>query len=249
MKANLDRLARLAPIVLTTPSNTRWATGFDGATLVYVSGEGRCVVVTSVLDYERAIDQVGHMCDVVAYAKYRIGVDIPAIYGAEELARRLGIGGKLRVDSTNNQLVRALASSTGAELVDASSDVARLRMVKTVEELRLMRSAAEIALRVHSELELRGRERDVAAAAIAKMIELGAEAPSFDPIVASGPNSAYPHHRTGDRELRSGDVVVVDLGARFGGYCSDYTRTHILGSADTRIRDIYAAVEEALHRR
>ncbi len=70
----------------------------------------------------------------------------------------------------------------------------------------------------------------------------GAEAAAFDVIVASGPRSALPHAQTTDRELRAGDLVVIDIGAKVRGYCSDMTRTFAVRSASSQARDIYGIV-------
>jgi Xaa-Pro aminopeptidase len=73
----------------------------------------------------------------------------------------------------------------------------------------------------------------------------GSEGVAFDPIVASGPNSALPHAKVTDRVLATGDFVKMDFGARIGGYCADMTRTVIIGTASTRQVEIYEAVLSA----
>lgn len=77
------------------------------------------------------------------------------------------------------------------------------------------------------------------------MLEHGADGPSFETIVATGPNSAVPHHRPTDAVLASGDFVKIDFGALVGGYHSDMTRTFVLGSAADWQREIYALVSTA----
>jgi Xaa-Pro aminopeptidase len=77
------------------------------------------------------------------------------------------------------------------------------------------------------------------------MLDHGADAPSFDTIVATGPNSAIPHHRPADRVLARGDFVKLDFGAEYGGYHSDMTRTVVLGRPADWQREIYALVHTA----
>lgn len=77
------------------------------------------------------------------------------------------------------------------------------------------------------------------------MRRLGAEGLAFDSIVASGPNGAAPHSIAGERRLQAGDMVVMDFGARKGGYCSDMTRTVCVGEATPLAREVFAAVREA----
>jgi Xaa-Pro aminopeptidase len=88
-------------------------------------------------------------------------------------------------------------------------------------------------------------ERAVARDLEWKMLERGAEALAFETILASGPNSAIPHHRPTDRTIQPGDLVKIDFGARVDGYHADCTRTVVLGRADDWQREVYAAVRES----
>ena len=74
------------------------------------------------------------------------------------------------------------------------------------------------------------------------MRELGAEANSFDTIVGSGPNGALPHHRAGERKIQADEPIVIDMGALYHGYCSDLTRTVLIGTPDDRLKTIYDIV-------
>ena len=85
-------------------------------------------------------------------------------------------------------------------------------------------------------------EREVALQLENKMRELGAEGPSFDTIVGSGPNAALPHHRAGDRIIQKGESIVIDMGAKYQGYCSDLTRTFCVGKPDETFRKVYDTV-------
>jgi Xaa-Pro aminopeptidase len=80
------------------------------------------------------------------------------------------------------------------------------------------------------------------------MRELGAEAVSFAPIVASGPNAAHPHHHPGSRVVEAGETLIVDAGARVDGYCSDCTRTFATGPLPPALERAYAACLEAQER-
>ncbi|MDR3685741.1 MAG: M24 family metallopeptidase, partial [Coriobacteriia bacterium] len=85
-------------------------------------------------------------------------------------------------------------------------------------------------------------ERDVALELEFFMRRAGSQGVAFDPIVASGPNAAKPHANPSERLLTEGDFVVLDFGARVGGYCADMTRTVVIGSSSDRHREIYDAV-------
>lgn len=89
------------------------------------------------------------------------------------------------------------------------------------------------------------RERDVAAIIEAELRRVGFDKPAFDTIVASGPNSAIPHYRSGDRRLAAGDLVVLDFGGMLDGYAVDLSRTIVVGPASDRQRVVLAAVAGA----
>ncbi|WP_456366934.1 M24 family metallopeptidase [Thermococcus sp.] len=129
-----------------------------------------------------------------------------------------------------------------------SSVIRELRMRKDAGEIVNMKHAAKAADRVFEELlswDILGmRERDLALRIELRIRELS-EGISFQPIVASGENAANPHHEPGERRLREGDMVILDFGARWRGYCSDITRTIALGNPDERLVEVYNVVREA----
>ena len=129
-----------------------------------------------------------------------------------------------------------------------SSLVKELRMRKDKHEIEAMKHAAKAADRVFEELlswNLLGmRERELALKIELALRELS-DGISFEPIVASGENAANPHHAPGNRRLRKGDMVILDYGAKWNGYCSDITRTIALGRPNERLVEIYEVVKEA----
>ena len=120
--------------------------------------------------------------------------------------------------------------------------------MKDDAELKAIAAAARLADEVYlfaTERGLRGRtEADVAAAAVARMRELGAE-PSFPPIIAAGPNGALPHAEPGEREIGAAELVVFDMGAELDGYCSDCTRTFSTGEIGGVAGEVYELVLSA----
>jgi len=135
--------------------------------------------------------------------------------------------------------------SGGLDLVPRRGLVEALRAVKDDSELDTIRRAGEITTRAYerfAEEHFIGRtERDLAWRLDALFHELGAHAPAFETIVASGPNSARPHARPTDREVRAGETVVIDAGAQVDGYCADCTRTFATGPLPQELRDAYVA--------
>ncbi len=124
-----------------------------------------------------------------------------------------------------------------------------LRAVKSHSELIPMRQAArlisEVFEQIVNEIKPGITELDLAAEVDFRMRRLGAEGPSFETIIASGPRAALPHARPTSRRLRRNELVVLDLGAILRHYCSDMTRTVYLGKAPNRVKTWYKAVLEA----
>jgi Xaa-Pro aminopeptidase len=135
-------------------------------------------------------------------------------------------------------------SAGGLELVPRRGLVEVLRAVKDEAELEAVRQAAALTSQAYArfaEEPFVGRtERDLAWRLDELFHELGAESPAFETIVAAGPNSARPHSRPSDRKVEAGETVVVDSGAKLGGYCSDCTRTFATGSLPERLQEAYA---------
>lgn len=127
--------------------------------------------------------------------------------------------------------------------------VERLRMVKDDWELGILTEAgrrlSDAAKCIMPKALAGMRERDVAALIEAELRRVGFDKPAFDTIVASGPNSAVPHYRAGDRVLTRGDLVVLDFGGMFHGYAVDLTRTTTVGPADEGQQQLLEAVAAA----
>ncbi|NJE75924.1 Xaa-Pro dipeptidase PepQ [Thermococcus sp. ES12] len=159
--------------------------------------------------------------------------------------RRLGIEGK-----TSYSAVQAYREKLGVEDFVVIDDVIReLRIVKTPEEIEVIKAACEIAdmamMAALEEISEGRREREIAAKMEYVMKMNGAEKPAFDTIIASGWRSALPHGIASDKRIEKGDLVVIDEGALYRHYHSDMTRTIVVGSPNGKQRDIYEAVLEA----
>jgi Xaa-Pro aminopeptidase len=141
-----------------------------------------------------------------------------------------------------------LSAGDGLELVPRRGLVEALRAVKDDQELDAIRRAAEITSEAYGRLaeeSFIGRsERELAWRLDELFHELGAHAPAFETIVASGPNAARPHARPTDREVEAGETVVVDAGAMVDGYCADCTRTFATGPLPDALKDAYGSCLE-----
>ncbi|MEO8595299.1 MAG: Xaa-Pro peptidase family protein [Candidatus Solibacter sp.] len=136
-----------------------------------------------------------------------------------------------------------------ASLEPVSGWIEELRMVKSPEELALIRQSVDTNSRAFEQTVSRIkpgiRESDLAAELEYRMRRQGAEKPAFDTIVATGVRSALPHARPGSARLGAGDLVVVDMGTFQEGYASDMTRMLSVGTPSTKTRRMYRAVLEA----
>ena len=226
-------------LLVTNLVNVRYLTGFGGTNGACLCGAEERVFLTDFRYTERAAAEVEGWEVVAVGGDWYAGI-------AERLGGSTGF-------EDDNLTVRALARledqlPAGAELVPCGGAVERLRRVKDGPELEAIAAAARLADEVYlfaTERGLRGRtEHDVAAAAVARMRELGAE-PSFPPIVAGGPNGALPHAEPGGREIGAGELVVFDMGAELDGYCSDCTRTFATGEVGGAAAEVYDLVRTA----
>jgi Xaa-Pro aminopeptidase len=143
----------------------------------------------------------------------------------------------------------AESAPEGVELVPAGGLVERLRAVKDETEVAAMAAAAELATAAYHSLRERGlagrTEREVAVGLARFMEDEGAEATSFPPIVAAGAHEALPHAVPRDVEIPRDTLVVIDIGAVVGGYCSDCTRTLATGSLSDDVLEVYELVRQA----
>lgn len=126
-----------------------------------------------------------------------------------------------------------------------------LRLVKQPHEVELLRRAIAITdqtfARICKWIEPGMTEKEVQWEIAHTMVELGADGPAFETIVASGPHGSMPHAHAGQREIQRGELITIDMGARYKGYCADMTRTICLGEpAEARMVEVYEAVLHAM---
>ena len=133
-----------------------------------------------------------------------------------------------------------------AELVPAQKLVDALRAAKDDGEIALMTKAQEITDRAFSEIlkfiQPGMTEQEIAAKLQYDMLRFGAEKMSFDPIVVSGPNGSLPHGIPSAKQVQQGEFITMDFGCKYGGYCSDMTRTVAVGSVTEEMRTVYETV-------
>ena len=136
-----------------------------------------------------------------------------------------------------------------AVLVPMQAKIDAFRATKEPWEIELMRKAQAITEQTFSELckiiQAGMTEKELEAELLYRLYKHGAEGPSFDPIVVSGPNTSLPHGVPGERKLEFGDFITMDFGCIYGGYCSDMTRTVALGFVSEEMDKVYKTVLKA----
>jgi len=240
-----EKIAALGPdaALITSLPNVRYLTGLvssNAALLLPAAGPG---VLATDSRYEEAARR--DCPDLELVTERFIGPALARL----AVARGLATVAFEAQDMTVEQHAELTALDDGPVLVPLGRLVEDLRMVKDETEIALLARACAITDEAFS-AALRdivpGRtEREFAVLLERAMIDLGAEAPAFDSIVASGPNGAIPHHAPGDRPFAAGDLITIDCGARYGGYHADMTRTVALGEPAGWQRDIYELVATA----
>jgi Xaa-Pro aminopeptidase len=224
-------------LLVTNLVNVRYLTGFTGS-------NGACVVARDerlFLTDSRYVEQARQ--EVPEFERLEASRELIGDLAAR-LRGRAGFD-DAHVSVKAHRLLGEKAGQ-GVELVPAGGLVEHLRAVKDPGELAAIRAATELADGAYEELRragLAGRtEREVALSIVRFLEDRGAEEVSFAPIVAAGAHGALPHASPRDVPIPGGVLVVVDLGARLDGYCSDCTRTLATGPLDDRSLEAYEAV-------
>jgi Xaa-Pro aminopeptidase len=235
---NLDGL------LVFNDSNLIYFTGFSGLSALLIPKNGESTVYVYGVNYEHAKAEGNGFRVELVKRDENLMVKIAKQVEGFEIR-------KLVVDALNVESWRVLAESIGGEkrLKADSSFIRELRKVKDEEEIGSMRKAAELTsegMRVAYEAVAPGlKEYEVAAEIEYAMRKRGSYGTAFETIVASGPCSAFPHGGCSNREIREGDLVVVDLGAAYKFYRSDMTRTLVAGKPSEKQKKVYQIVKTA----
>lgn len=225
------------PLLVTSLPNLRYLTGFTGSNAALI------------------VDPNGH--DALATdGRYRDQIaaevpELPALIDRDTVcALAVRRGGSLDVEAAlGSGMLRRLVDA-GLEIALAESTVESLRVVKDADEQALLERAnaitAQAIAAVWSEIRPGMTERALARRLEQLFGDFGAEDRAFPSIVAVGDHTATPHHAPTDRQARSGDLVLIDAGARVGGYHADMTRVAVLGVEPAEWqRELHAVVSEA----
>lgn len=233
----------LDAMMITSEPGEFYAAGFHGEGIVLVARDETIYITDSryVEMAEKTVsDATVHM------------VDRTHSYTAliNDFLDRLGIT-RLGVEESYMTLAahQRYSDTLHAQLIPAGKLILALRAAKDSHEIDCMIRAQRIAERAFTEilgfLKPGVTEREAAAKLTYDMLRFGGEKNSFDPIVVSGPNGSLPHGVPGDRAIQSGDFVTMDFGCKWGGYCSDMTRTVAIGQPTQEMAAVYDLVLKA----
>ena len=236
---------KLDAILVSAPDNRRYLSGFTGsAGYLFISRE-RAVLATDFRYTEQAAGQAPDFQIVRTGNDWSWLVDLVNGVGPQ----KLGFESQHVTVYTHHQLAQALRQHSNTDkptLVATTGLLDGLRCIKDADELALLQRAIDVADQameaVCPTIQVGNTEREVAWRMEQAFREFGGEGPSFDTIVAAGPNGAMPHHRPSDRPIEAGEPVVIDMGSRVEGYCSDITRTICVGEPDETFQKIYDIV-------
>jgi Xaa-Pro aminopeptidase/Xaa-Pro dipeptidase len=220
---------------------------------VLLTAGGKRVLITDgryILKAEKFLSPLGWEVKEVSAPLFENLTQIIADYGV----KKLGVeGDRLKLDFFEK--FKCKAGEKGIKVIPYGGFLDEFRMVKTPEEIEKIARAVEITEKVFLNLveflkENRKRltqltEQEIRSFLVCQYLREGAKGESFPTIVASGENSAIPHHETGDTPLRENSLLLIDTGVVWEGYCSDFTRTLFIGKPDRELVKVYDIVREA----
>jgi Xaa-Pro aminopeptidase len=235
---------KLDALLVSSAANIRYLTGFTGSSGLVLLGQNSTVLFTDPRYGIQASEEASCAVRVWRGSPY----DALAKWLRGKGIRRLGVEKKHL--SHDSFLSLKEQTPSGLRLAPVAGLVEDLRMVKSPEEIDLIRRAVRLNSEAYEGVIQRARpgisELDLAAELEYRMRRLGAEKPAFETIVASGRRSALPHASPTSKLLGHNELLLVDMGATRDGYSSDMTRVAFFGRPGARVRKLHRAVLEAL---
>lgn len=231
-------------VLISNRYSIRYITGYRGDTgFAYISQNKKIIFTDFRYIYQAQAEAAGYEVIDIANDGYAKAI---AKVVMEENIKSLGFEEEEMSFAEYSKLQKELSDVT---LIPYHGELASLRMVKTSEELSFLKEAEHIGditfSKILDEIKPGVTELEIAAKLEYIMKLNGAEGISFDPIVASGLNSSMPHAVPSRKKIEKGDLLTLDFGCKYNGYCSDMTRTIVVGKASEKQKEIYQTVLEA----
>ncbi len=235
----------LDALLVSSLPNIRYLTGFSGSNALAVVTASECVLVTDIRYEEQAREESGDEARVLIESQSlwsALWRELPVLTGVETIAFE-------SAHLLHRDFARLLESGTRWRWRPAVELVESLREVKDASEVARHAEAGKIAVHALSVTleKIRAGMTELAIAGVleSELRQAGSEDFPFKSIVATGPRSALPHARAGTRAWGRGELLLIDFGAVYEGYCSDVTRTVVAGQADERQREVHGIVAGA----
>ena len=220
---------------------------------VLLTDKGDKVLITDsryILKAKNELGPKGWIIEEITSPLFEKLTEIVSKYGVKKIGLE-----EERIKLNFYERFKCEATKKGIKTFPYSGFLDEFRMVKTPEEISLIKKAVEITDKAYLNLleflkENRSsivnlKEKDLRRFLICEYLKDGAEGESFPSIVAVGENSAIPHHETSDTTLKENNPLLIDTGCVWKGYCSDFTRTIFIGKPDKELLEIYEIVREA----
>jgi len=234
-------------VFITQSENRRYLSGFDGSAGYLLITRKKAVLATDFRYTEQA-GREAHDFEVLRISG-KIADWFPGLIRDAGI-KRLGFESEDITYNFHRQLIEALdKNKVPIEFVPVSGLVESLRAVKEPGEIELIRKAVAISDAafdsVEATLQAGMTEKQVAWELEKSLRENGSQSLPFEIIVASGPQAALPHARPTNRVINDGEMVLVDMGAKYEGYASDLSRTICVGAPDEKFIKVYSTVLDA----
>jgi len=238
---------QLDAILISQPENLRYLSGFTGSSGWLLISEKKTILATDFRYVEQAKEESPDF--EIIQAKRELSDWLPDLV-SDLRWHKLGFEANCISYNTHHKLSEALKTTQiDLALVPTTDIVEQLRSIKEPEELEFITKAAaliDIAWEQAKAIVHPGTTEKEVAWEIEKFLrQENSEGIPFEIIVASGTNSALPHARPAEKIMRPAEPVLIDMGARINGYCSDLSRTLLLGETDKILREIYDIVLKA----
>jgi len=229
-------------VLINGTSNRRWLSGFTGSNAQLLITAEKALLATDFRYWEQATLQAPAFTLFKHQRRQQDTVDFIRAAGVAHIG--------VEAEHTTLADMAHLRKVEGIRWQELAQSVEPMREVKSAGEIEAICAAAAITDHTMARVNALARpgmnERALAWELEKVMRQSGADSAAFTVIVASGPNSALPHHHPSDRPLQAGDTIIVDMGAESGGYKSDLTRTFYLGGEpDEQFWEIYEVVQRA----
>ena len=230
-------------IMVYKPENIRWLSDFKGDSSVIIVAKNEQYFITDSRYTEEAEKEIPSDFTIIEIRPEIRKSQYAEIYSKNGI-KRMGIEGNYLTVSE----FESMKKDYPLDYVFVDSEFDGLRIVKSDAEIEKMKKAAKLTEDCYYNLlkyiKAGVTENDILAEMVYFFNKAGAGC-SFDPIIASGPNSSMPHAKVTDRVLQPGDLLTMDFGCKLDGYCADFTRTIAISGIESDMRIVYNTVKNA----